>query len=408
MKKFITIALAVAVLFSFAACQAEYKQVTGITVSYNGGDVLTGQAFDPSQFSGTVTYLSAPDAAYTGGYVISTQNGTAAKETTTYVEGTNVVVPAGYDAAGYNGKGIVVTGASVYAYTPTKVIVDVSDATTEIPVNATSNSVPLDGVTVTAIYNGGKEMELDISYIEATVSSAASKADNQKVTVALASEWSTAWDSLTPTIEGVDGDWTVNVVEGETVKITGITLAAKTLYVGQNAKNEDWTVTATYSDNTTKVLEVSGYGLTFVEGVTGASSAYTYGTVGTTVSAYATVITTEGNIYSNLESGTVEDYISTVAIVAKDSDTAVTSVEYSTKSTNPLAALTATGARLKVTTAGGTSTYNAVTGIEFSVPYLSNNTTTGESVTWTYPQEEGAPAMTTATGTISFKYVPQA
>ena len=221
MKKFITIALAVAVLFSFAACQAEYKQVTGITVSYNGGDVLKGQTLDQSQFTGTVTYLSAPDAAYNGGYVIVKST---VDTTMTYEDGANLVVPA--SAATSPDAQVVITGATVYAYTPTKVVIDVTDAATaEVAASKAGASVPTDGVTVTAIYNNGKEMELDASYVTATVD--ASAAGEKTVTVDLAQSWKTAWNLLQ--VNGgieIVGSWTVDVKAEEVVgtKITDITV----------------------------------------------------------------------------------------------------------------------------------------------------------------------------------------
>ena len=378
MKKFITIALAVAVLFSFAACQQPtYKNIDTISIAQKGV-ILDGETVTPDMFEVTAHYTDGTSDAIS-----------AAVDITDDVASASVTSYGKEFKADTDVKLTPVTGVSISGVSNV-VVKNGTNLTDLVDLEAAykNGKVTWEGTPVaTFTYDGGtKEYNLfDIDYVITPYDGAAG------------TDW--VIEYATPL------DLGITFTVADTATITSITLAAKTLYVGLDAKNEDWTVTATYSDNTTKVLEVSGYGLTFVEGVTGSSPAY--GTVGTTVSAYATVITTEGNIYSNLASGTVEDYISTVAIVAKDSDTAVTSVEYSTKSTNPLAALTATGARLKVTTAGGTSTYNAVTGIEFSVPYLSNKTT-GEPVAWTYPQEEGAPAMTTATGTISFKYVPQA
>ena len=403
MKKFITIALAVAVLFSFAACQQPtYKNIDTISIAQKGV-ILEGETVTPDMFEVTANYTDGTSGAISAAIDLTTETGVASASVTSYGK----EFKADTDV-----KLTPVTGVSISGVSNV-VVKNGTDLTDLVDLEAAykSGKVTWEGTPVaTFTYDGGtKEYNLfDIDYVitpydedgEATSLTTdktySVKLDKIRFDQTAGAKW--VIEYTTPL------DLGITFTVADTATITSISLAAKTLYVGQTAKNEDWTVTATYSDNTTKVLDVSGYGLTYVEGVT--SSAYDK--VGTTVSAYATVITTEGNIYSNLASGTVEDYISTVAIVAKDSDTAVTSVEYSTKSTNPLAALAATGARLKVTTAGGTSNYNAVTGIEFSVPYLSNNTTTGESVTWTYPQEEGAPTMTTAKGTISFKYVPQA
>ena len=62
MKKFITIALAVAVLFSFAACQQTpvYRNVSYITVEQTE-DMLTGQVFDASKFTVTATFTDGTE-----------------------------------------------------------------------------------------------------------------------------------------------------------------------------------------------------------------------------------------------------------------------------------------------------------------------------------------------------------
>ena len=401
-QKFITIALAVAVLFSFAACQQPtYKNIDTISIAQKGV-ILDGETVTPDMFEVTAHYTDGTSEAISAA-VDLTKTGVASVSLKSY----DKAFTADTDIKLTPIEGVEISGVSnvvVKNGTALTALVDLEAAYKK-------GDITWEGTPVaTFTYDGGtKEYNLfDIDYVitpydgDTAASSLESgktysvKLDKIRFNQTAGAKW--VIEYATPLDLGI----TFTVADSAT--ITSISLAAKTLYVGQTAKNEDWTVTATYSDNTTKVLEVTGYGLTFVEGVTSNK----YGTVGTTVSAYATVDTGNGKIFSNLESATVEDYISTVVIVGKDNDTAVSSVEYSTKSTDPLTALTATGARLKVTTAGGTSTYNAVTGIEFSVPYLSNNTTTGESVAWTYPQAEGAPAMTTATGTISFKYVPQA
>ena len=393
MKKFITIALAVAVLFSFAACQAEYKQVTGVTVSYNGNGVLVGQTLDQSQFSGTVTYLSAPDAVYNGGYVVegTTDN--------IYKPGVNKVIPTLNTATD---SPVVVTGANVIAYYPTEIIVDTTGAATSVNQSAGWILVPTEGVVVTAVYNNGQEMELDASYIKASID-ASQKGKDKAVGVALAESWGTAWKGHLPEVKS---DWTVEIVEEKNPTLTALTIApAKTLYINQVADDSDWIVTGTYSDNTTKELTADDYEVKYTEGTATAASTTTYNVVGQdVVKAYVQI----GKIVSNLVSADVSDYVGSVAIVADNKGTALPSggIEYSTKSMTPAAALNAINAMVETTMKdSGEKSYNAVSSkIEFNVAYLDNNSTTGQQVTWTFVQDEGAPTIS-ATGTITFKYV---
>ena len=66
MKKFITIALAVAVLFSFAACQPTYKTVIGMSATTDKTNYLVGQSIDLSSVDVTVRYSDGSSDAFTG------------------------------------------------------------------------------------------------------------------------------------------------------------------------------------------------------------------------------------------------------------------------------------------------------------------------------------------------------
>ncbi len=111
MKKFITIALAVAVLFSFAACQNQvptYKNVDYITIEQTG-DILIGKnALDPSKYTVTAHYTDGTSGIVNASLSYKTAQGGVDK----------ITVIATVETTAGSG------GATVTAETPVKVITD--------------------------------------------------------------------------------------------------------------------------------------------------------------------------------------------------------------------------------------------------------------------------------------------
>ena len=103
MKKFITIALAVAVLFSFAACQEPIDVngyvPTGLSIQYNGEDILAGEAFDATQYSATITYKNGKPGEYAGQFALMDSSDAA---TDKYVTGVYVTASLHGEAAPMN------------------------------------------------------------------------------------------------------------------------------------------------------------------------------------------------------------------------------------------------------------------------------------------------------------------
>ena len=84
MKKFITIALAVAVLFSFAACQQAYKVPTGLSVSTTRTGYLVGEQIDLSTVTGTLEYSDGSTRTISGAE-LSAPQGLDVDSTTTEI-----------------------------------------------------------------------------------------------------------------------------------------------------------------------------------------------------------------------------------------------------------------------------------------------------------------------------------
>ena len=390
MKKFITIALAVAVLFSFAACQEPIDVngyvPTGLSIQYNGEDILAGEAFDATQYSATITYKNGKPGEYAGQFALM-DNQSPAQATDKYAIGV-------YVTASVQGE----TAPIDAVYTPTvyaveKVVADVSGATVkEVAVGSTS--VGLDGVTVTAYYDNGKTKDVT-ALATATVTDGTTSAAKDKAV---------GFAQVLGTTVTVEGEWKVNVVAKtlDTSKIVSYTLTpAKTLYAGATAANTDWKVVAT-DENGNSDEVTTGFTIVYTEGVTGSTTVtYEYGK---TVKAYAKE--TSGDAVSNLATAPVDDCVKSVQIVDKDK-TAVTTeaITYSTLSSTPLDALKAGGYQLEITMAGNTAkTYDtAFNNVTFSVPALKNGT--DEVVTFTYKAAEGAPTVSVNPSTgIKFTY----
>ena len=201
MKKFITIALAVAVLFSFAACQEPIDVngyvPTGLSIQYNGEDILAGEAFDATQYSATITYKNGKPGEYAGQFALM-DNQSPAQATDTYATGVYVTASVQGEAAPID----AVYTPTVYAVE--KVVADVSGATVK-EVAVGSASVGLDGVTVTAYYDNGKTKDVTALATATVKDGTTSAAKDKEVEFA----------QVLGTTVTVEGEWKVNVVDAK-------------------------------------------------------------------------------------------------------------------------------------------------------------------------------------------------
>ena len=168
-------------LVAFTACEQEPIDMNGyvpsaLSIQYNGTGALVGDKLDPADFSGVVTYKNGKTAPYTGTYSFEDSS------TEAYKNGLNVISASIVSEVGASSASVAAATCYVPAYIPEEIIVDVTNAATEVEV---SKSVPVTGLAVTAKYNGGQEMTLDASYINATATTTSADED-VKVTVAIA------------------------------------------------------------------------------------------------------------------------------------------------------------------------------------------------------------------------------
>ena len=329
MKKFITIALAVAVLFSFAACQEPIDVngyvPTGLSIQYNGEDILAGEAFDATQYSATITYKNGKPGEYAGQFALMDSDDAA---TTKYAAGVYVTASV---------QGETAPIAAVYTptvYTVEKVVADVSGATVkEVAVSDADAPVGLDGVTVTAYYDNGKTKDVT-SIAKATVDASAAGTD-KAVTFA---------QVLSQTVT-VEGEWKVNVVDAKTYdesKFSHLDITVEYQDATSNAKQDTaWitdkaviTVKAVDSNGNTKTLD---YAPSSIDGSKYAASestaALTVGKDAKTITITAVQNNKVVQDTATIDAGT--DYVKAITAVAA-------SGSYAAGETVPTTALTAT------------------------------------------------------------------
>ena len=219
MKKVFIGVLAALMLVAFTACEQEPIDMNGyvpsaLSIQYNGTGALVGDKLDPADFSGVVTYKNGKTAPYTGTYSFEDSS------TEAYKNGLNVISASIVSEVGASSASVAAATCYVPAYIPEEIIVDVTNAATEVEV---SKSVPVTGLVVTAKYNGGQEMTLDASYINATATTTSADED-VKVTVAIADAYAGVWTTTKVT---TSADWKIDVVEAavDHDDITSITIS---------------------------------------------------------------------------------------------------------------------------------------------------------------------------------------
>ena len=234
MKKVFIGVLAALMLVAFTACEQEPIDMNGyvpsaLSIQYNGTGALVGDKLDPADFSGVVTYKNGKTAPYTGTYSF------ADSTTEAYENGLNVVSASIVSEVGASSANVAAATCYVPAYIPEEIIVDVTNAATEVEVS--SKLVPVTGLAVTAKYNGGQEMTLDASYIKATATTNSADED-VKVTVAIADAYAGVWTTTKVT---TSADWKIDVVEAavdhdDITSITKVELADSTakVFFGDN------------------------------------------------------------------------------------------------------------------------------------------------------------------------------
>ena len=167
MKKFITIALAIAVLFSFAACQQTptYRNAEYITINQLE-DFVVGQPFDASKFEVEVTYTDGTTGTIPGKNIVTpvtTGEGSASKwsygvkaslTTASTSKGTNSL-EANYTVVPYAVEDMTITLPELVVYEDegawAKTVVEPADG---------SWDDALSSMTVSVTYDGGKTMEI--------------------------------------------------------------------------------------------------------------------------------------------------------------------------------------------------------------------------------------------------------
>ena len=226
MKKFITIALAVAVLFSFAACQPTYKTVIGMSATTDKTNYLVGQSIDLSSVDVTVRYSDGSSDTFTG-------------EDVTYMG------PAKFTLTDAAAASTTVT----FAYGS----MNISDSSTITPVATlvlsihTPKTVELSNLPTTGTV-GTSAADIDFSEVSAIVTDAAGNTYEVPANALI----------LTPTVTNAEGEQEVTActatVYGMYAEVKGIedwkvTLSASsTTY--EETKFSDIEVTVEYFDST--------------------------------------------------------------------------------------------------------------------------------------------------------------
>ncbi len=329
MKKFITIALAVAVLFSFAACQEPIDVngyvPTGLSIQYNGEDILVGEAFDATQYSATITYKNGKPGEYAGQFALMDSSDVA---TTKYATGVYVTASVQGETAPIN----AVYTPTVYAVE--KVVADVSGATVkEVAVGSTS--VGLDGVTVTAYYDNGKTKDVT-ALATATVTGGTADAGTGKAVT---------FEQVLGTAVTVEGEWKVNVVNAKAYdesKFSHLDITVEYQDATSSAKQDTaWitdkaviTVKAVDSNGNTRTLD---YASSSIDGSKYAASestaALSVGKDAKTITITAVQNNKVVQDTATIDAGT--DYVKTITAVTA-------SGSYAAGETVPTTALTAT------------------------------------------------------------------
>ena len=152
MKKFITIALAVAVLFSFAACQPTYKHVIAVTATTDKTEYLVGDEIDLSSIAVTVKYSDGSSEDLTGNDVTVAVT-TSGADGLTVKQGLNTVQLSYGSVVAGSGYG---SSATVEIMGRTAKSAVLSNLPTEGVVNKTA----LTGVTAVVTDEAGNEYEL--------------------------------------------------------------------------------------------------------------------------------------------------------------------------------------------------------------------------------------------------------
>ena len=206
MKKFITNALAVAVLFSFAACQPTYKTVIVMSATTDKTNYLVGQSIDLSSVDVTVRYSDGSSDAFTGEDV--TYMGPA-KFTLTDAAAASTTVTFAYGSMNISDSSTITPVATLVLSIHTPKTVELSNLPTTGTVGTSAADIDFSEVAATVTDAAGNTYEVPANALVLTPTVANAKGE-QEVTACTATVY-----GLSAEVKGIE-DWKVTLSEKTT------------------------------------------------------------------------------------------------------------------------------------------------------------------------------------------------
>ena len=264
MKKFITIALAVAVLFSFAACQPTYKTVIGMSATTDKTNYLVGQSIDLSSVDVTVRYSDGSSDTFTGEDV--TYMGPA-KFTLTDAAAASTTVTFAYGSMNISDSSTITPVATLVLSIHTPKTVELSNLPTTGTVGDTAADIDFSEVAATVTDAAGNTYEVPANALVLTPT-VTNEEGEQEVTACTATVY-----GMSAEVKGID-DWKVTLAKeasthGDAKTIT-VKLAQKdskdvTVYYGDTV-SDVIVVEAADAESNTWILDSSEYTLQTTKG----------------------------------------------------------------------------------------------------------------------------------------------
>ncbi len=295
MKKFITIALAVAVLFSFAACQQAYKVPTGFSVSATKTSYIVGDALDLSTVTGTVEYSDGSTKTVAGGELATTTTTISSGETS-----------------------VTFTYGDFSAKLPIKVysVSDIDTLTVTLPETLKKGATTAEVKGVATLPDG---TTADVTVELTFTAIAGNSGEKEDVSVSAATIGGT---SVADKIKGQTDEWEITVANAsEMGTVTSLIIEQVNT---TSTDGEDWvgdTVTFKVyaSDGTNRVELTSGY--TWKDGKAPSSTYVLKGEANASSETYTAIYDEIPTISSNAfkyETTAAEDWVSVVTITPKE------------------------------------------------------------------------------------------